>query len=237
MDKYVAAFKYVQDKVTHHNNSALFRLANQMHKKVGRGAITLLYTQVSDVWEATGHEPAAYLPVQIIAAEKDGAETRTICERYDPETQFVMAVTIGQENHPDKQVLRNVFVVDYIGKAREDWLKKTTVSLHELETRLENRKSWTCDYCGQRRKLANFIRDPLIGKLVYCKDAKNSTNTTNTTSKCFEEGWENGGQKLAKWYLTNRPAYKQPSASSTTSNSSNSSSTTNLPTLDVIQPS
>ncbi len=195
-DEYVRAFRYIQT-IVQQSNPKLFHLAHDTYKKIGRGAITLLYTQVGDVFESTGLAPAQYLPKAVLKAE-DGQDVAKECDEYDPETQFIIVVTIGQHNNPDAEVLRNTFTVDYIGREGEEMMNKSTISLEEMDTRLEGKKSWKCDWCGQRRLLRNLMLDPVIGKLVYCD------------TQCYQNGWENGGRTLVEWYLKQKPAFGRP---------------------------
>lgn len=194
MDEYIEAFKYLQKIIQYDANPKLFHLAHNVYKDLGRGAITILYTQPSEVFNATGLSPAQFLPKQLITIE-EGKEVAEACDNYDPEKQFVIVITMGRKNDPDKECIQNTMIVDYIGKEFEEKQKKSTLSIYEIENRLNGQKSWRCDYCGQRRKIQNFIRDPIIKKLVYCN------------KECYEKGWKSGGNRLVSFYLENKHAF------------------------------
>lgn len=195
MERYEAAFDTLESNFQRESNGRLFKLANSAYESMGRGAITMLYTNVNDVEDALGTVPASFLPIKVMNSEDDGEEVIEACETYNPKKEFVIAVTIGQDNDITKRTLRKCWTIRYIGQKKEDLMKTYTVSLDELDTRLEKQKSWPCDWCAQRRKLINLKRDPVIGKLVYCNET------------CFQRHWSQGGADLIKWYQTNRPKF------------------------------
>lgn len=194
MEKFDQAFEYLEKNFKQTSNGKLFRLANTAFEKGGRGAITMLYTNVSDVYDATGMAPAQFLPKEIVKAE-DGDDVAKACDAYNPHSQFVVSVSIGQDNDITKPVVRKTFTIKYIGQKGEDMLAKLTMSLEEMDTRLIGKKSWPCDFCGQRRKLENLVRDPVVKKLVYCN------------AKCYEGHYTQGGQELILWYAENYKKY------------------------------
>ena len=185
---YKDAFRYI-NALVEENNPKLFHAAEIGYKKVGqRGALMMLYTQVSDVYDAAGMAAISYRPKDIILTE-DGEEVADMCDEYDPEKQFVLSVAIGQENDPEKPVLRNTQIVDYIGIEEERRQKAMTMTLGELHGRLEGEKTYRCDWCAQKWRVDKLRRDPFIGKLVFCPDKDD----------CWKEGLKQN-YHLIEWY-------------------------------------
>lgn len=195
MEVYTKAFDELEENFRRESNGRLFRLAKKAYENGGgRGAITMLYTNASDVFCATGTAPAQYVPLEIVKIE-DGDDVADACQEYNPNKEFVVSVSIGQDNDITKPVLRKTFTIPYIGEKGEQWLDTLTISIDQMESRLNGKKSYKCDWCGQRRKLQNLIRDPVVRKLVYCNE------------KCYTAHWPEGGKDLIEWYKKNRATY------------------------------
>ena len=194
MERYEEAFNLLEENFKKSSNGRLFRLAKSAYEKGGRGAITMLYTNVDDAINSAGTAPAQFLPRDIVQAE-DGDDVVEAVDEYRPHKEFVIAVSIGQNNDTTQPVVRKTFTIKYIGQKGEDMLEKLTMSLDEMENRLVGKKSWPCDWCSQRRKLVNLKRDPIVGKLVYCNQT------------CLEKHWSQGGAKLINWYVENHKKY------------------------------
>lgn len=194
MEDYIAAFNYIQKIAQQDANGELFRLAFRSYEQLGRGTYSILFNNPFDVYESLGLSLAQYLPVEIAKIE-DGEDVIEYCNNYDPTKQFVFTISIGQQNELEKPVIRNTFIVDYIGERAEKELKTKTVSLIELENRFKNKKikSYRCDECGQRRLIKNLIFDPFIQRLIFCNET--------CMNKNLKEG---GGESLITWYKKNQ---------------------------------
>lgn len=195
MDAYIDAFQHI-DTLIRENNARLFHAAHIGHEKIKqRGALIGMYTQISDVYDAAGMASIAYRPHQIVRAE-DGDEVAEYCDEYDPEKQFVISISIGQDNNPHLPVIRNTQIVDYIGKEKEQEEKAMNMTLTEMHSRLVGQKSWRCDWCAQKWRVDKLRRDPFVQKLVFCPDK--------------EECWKDGLREnfhLIQWYRKNIDAF------------------------------
>jgi hypothetical protein len=149
-----------------------------------------------------------FLPQQAMNRISDGDEFVDAVDSYDPEIEFVFSVSIGQENDPELEVLRNTFKVPYIGEKEEEARNKDTWTIAELRDRFdkkENKKSMRCDWCNQRRKRINLQPDSVCGKLIFCNQ--------KCEDKAFDPGNGSNHRKVAEWYTENMTKFGQADGS------------------------
>lgn len=191
MNEILEAFLYLETQFKTIQNPNFFKTAKESYNKLGRGGFIITYAKVEDCYCPT-NQFIQYFPIPILKKEGDPCDLETL-NTYNPNKQFVVIVTIGQNGDLEKQTLCKTFVIDYMGEKAEKKMLEETIEINELHNRLAHKKSFRCDQCGQKRKIDNLLKYESI--FVFCNN------------KCLCASLNNFNfQRIRQWYHNNKSA-------------------------------